>query len=122
MLFYNAIISIFDFFSHASLQFIPDYDRKTASISTTFAEYAFHEDMNVTSRLLDNLRVSFYWRNLIRSDLIADFRRWASNDNGTQAPDFILLGGFKYFNYCDINCVTILFGNRYNSSSLDRKQ
>ncbi|XP_046638266.1 N-acetylneuraminate 9-O-acetyltransferase-like isoform X3 [Daphnia pulicaria] len=74
------------------LRFIPDYDRKTASISTTFAEYAFHEDMNVTSRLLDNLRVSFYWRNLIRSDLIADFRRWASNDNGTQAPDFILLG------------------------------
>ena len=49
--------------------------------------------MNVTSHLLDNLRVSFYWRNLIRSDLIADFKRWASTSDDSQVPDFILLGG-----------------------------
>jgi hypothetical protein len=48
----------------------------------------------VTSWLFDNLRISFYWRDLIKDDLIADFKRWASTDDDSQAPDFILLGRF----------------------------
>ncbi|EFX67892.1 hypothetical protein DAPPUDRAFT_260933 [Daphnia pulex] len=49
-------------------------------------------DPLVTSWLFDNLRISFYWRDLIKDDLIADFKRWASTDDDSQAPDFILLG------------------------------
>ncbi len=48
----------------------------------------------MTSWLFDNLRISFYWRDLIKDDLIADFKRWASTDDDSQAPDFILLGRF----------------------------
>jgi hypothetical protein len=60
-----------------------------------YAEYYFHEDRNLTIPLLDNLLVSFYWRRLIKEDLIADFKRWSTIDNDNQAPDFILLGGFS---------------------------
>ena len=75
---------------------IPDYDREMESTSTTFAEYYFHEDRNVTSRLLGNLLISFYWRNLIRRDLIDDFKRWAiAEDN--QAPDLLFIGRKKLF-------------------------
>lgn len=59
-----------------------------------YAEYYFHEDRNITIPLMDNLLVSFYWRRLIKEDLIDDFKRWASTDDDNQAPDFILLGGF----------------------------
>jgi hypothetical protein len=55
--------------------------------------YHFHEDRNVTSWLLHDLRVSFYWRNVIKDDLIADFKRWASTNDDSHVPDFILLGG-----------------------------
>jgi hypothetical protein len=47
----------------------------------------------VTSWLLHDLRVSFYWRNVIKDDLIADFKRWASTNDDSHVPDFILLGG-----------------------------
>uniref|UniRef100_A0A0P5SX70 Putative Lactosylceramide n=1 Tax=Daphnia magna TaxID=35525 RepID=A0A0P5SX70_9CRUS len=73
------------------LGLIPDYDRAKSIKKTAFAQYVFHDDGNVTSRILDNLLVSFYWRNLIRNDLIADFKRWASTENINQVPDFILL-------------------------------
>jgi hypothetical protein len=57
-----------------------------------YAEYYFHEDRNITIPLMDNLLVSFYWRRLIKEDLINDFKRWASTDDDNQAPDFIFLG------------------------------
>jgi hypothetical protein len=57
-----------------------------------YAEYYFHEDRNISSPLMDDLLVSFYWRRLIKEDLIADFKRWASTDDDNQVPDFILLG------------------------------
>jgi hypothetical protein len=57
-----------------------------------YAEYYFQEDRNILSPLMDNLLVSFYWRRLIKEDLIADFKRWASTDDDNQVPDFILLG------------------------------
>jgi hypothetical protein len=57
-----------------------------------YAEYYFQEDRNILSPLMDNLLVSFYWRRLIKEDLIADFKRWASTDDDNQVPDFIILG------------------------------
>lgn len=72
-------------------KFVSDHDRKMKGKSTKYARYYFHEDRNVTSRL-NNLLVSFHWRNLIRQDLIDDFRRWSSTDDHRFAPDFILLG------------------------------
>lgn len=53
-----------------------------------------HDDRNVTSQLLGNLRISFFWRNLINNELIADFERWASTDDDSRTPDYIFLGGF----------------------------
>ncbi|XP_057368116.1 uncharacterized protein LOC130689121 [Daphnia carinata] len=74
------------------LKWIPDYDRRTtASNASAFAEYYFHEDRNLTSALQNSLRVSFYWRDLIREEVLADFERWSSASNPT-SPDFILLG------------------------------
>ncbi|KAI9552440.1 hypothetical protein GHT06_022806 [Daphnia sinensis] len=73
-------------------RWVPDYDRKIGSQSTVFAQYPFHEDRNLTSPVLDNLIVSFHWRNLIKEDLIADFKRWASTSDHNHAPDFILMG------------------------------
>ncbi|XP_057368637.1 uncharacterized protein LOC130689715 [Daphnia carinata] len=73
-------------------QWLPDYDRTIVRNSTKDAEFAFHEDRNLTSKLMDNLIVSFYWRPLIQEDLIADFKRWASSSKGISVPDFILLG------------------------------
>ncbi|XP_057380133.2 uncharacterized protein LOC130702482 [Daphnia carinata] len=78
------------------LRLFPDYD---SQITTQFNRFAYknwsmqhHDDRNVTSQLLDNLRISFFWRNLINNELIADFKRWASTDDDSQAPDHIFLG------------------------------
>ncbi|KZS04101.1 Uncharacterized protein APZ42_033030 [Daphnia magna] len=86
-------------------RWVPDYDRKIGSQSTVFAQYPFHEDRNLTSQVLDNLIVSFYWRNLIKEDLIADFKRWASTSDHNHAPDFILLGKRYARNYAAC-CIT----------------
>ncbi|XP_046450332.1 uncharacterized protein LOC124198516 [Daphnia pulex] len=74
------------------LRLIPDFDRRIERYSNVWYPFHYHEDRNVTSWLFDNLRISFYWRDLIKDDLIADFKRWASTDDDSQAPDFILLG------------------------------
>lgn len=74
-------------------QLFPDLDRSVKTQSTFAAEYYFHEDRNVTSPLLDNLLISFYWRSLIKQDLLDDLQRWASN---TEAPDYIILGYYYY--------------------------
>lgn len=82
----------------AFFKMIPNYDRIFRRNSTTYAEYYFHEDRNATSPLMDNLLISFYWRNLIRSDLISDFQRWSSlsyeehDGNSTPAPDIVVIG------------------------------
>ncbi|KAI9562641.1 hypothetical protein GHT06_010095 [Daphnia sinensis] len=77
------------------LRWIPDYDRMTSktSNSTAFTDYYFHDDRNVTSTLLNGLRVSFYWRELIREHVVDDFKRWATSTSiDGNSPDFILLG------------------------------
>ncbi|XP_046451378.1 uncharacterized protein LOC124199581 isoform X2 [Daphnia pulex] len=76
------------------LRLIPDYDRKVSRVSNLWVPYLeeHHADCNVTSHLLDNLKVSFYWRNIIQTNLIDDFMRWASADDKSKVPDFILLG------------------------------
>ncbi|KZS14700.1 Uncharacterized protein APZ42_020092 [Daphnia magna] len=74
------------------IQWIPDFDRTIARNSTITAVYAFHEDRNLTSHLMDNLLVSFYWRPFIHEDLITNFKHWASTSKGDPVPDFILLG------------------------------
>jgi hypothetical protein len=81
------------FFS-LDVQLIPDYDKTTESLVTKVAENLYHDDLNLTSPLLGNLKVSFYWRNLIKEDMLADFRRWASADDHTDVPDFILFSKF----------------------------
>lgn len=54
---------------------------------------AFHGDRSVTSHLLDDLQISFYWRNLIKNDVLTDFQRWASTGiDYVREPDFILIG------------------------------
>ena len=77
---------------------IPDSDREVKRSSTSFATQHFHEDRNVTSKL-GNLLVSFQWRNLIRRDLLVDFRRWAHH----QAPDWIFIGESIVFVYNSVN-------------------
>jgi hypothetical protein len=70
---------------------IPDYDREItrySNIEDPFKQH--HDDRNITSRLFNNLRISFYWRNLITNNLMADFKYWALSKD--EAPDFILLG------------------------------
>ena len=57
--------------------------------------------MNLTSRLMGNLKISFYWRNLINEVMLADFRRWASTEDHAQVPDLILFGGLDYRNLLD---------------------
>ncbi|KAI9557796.1 hypothetical protein GHT06_014545 [Daphnia sinensis] len=78
------------------LRLFPDHDSR---ITTQFNRFAYnnwtmqhHDDRNVTSQLLGNLRISFFWRNLINNELITDFERWASTDDDSQAPDYIFLG------------------------------
>lgn len=79
---------------------IPDYDRKMASQSKTFPPYIFHEDRFVSSRLFDNVLISFRWRFHIKEDLVDDFTRWAFvNDSKRMVPDFILLGLFVFLCY-----------------------
>ncbi|XP_045028730.1 uncharacterized protein LOC123471454 [Daphnia magna] len=78
------------------LRLFPDHD---SQITTQFDRFAnknltmqHHDDRNVTSQLLGNLRISFFWRNLINNELIADFERWASTDDDSRTPDYIFLG------------------------------
>jgi hypothetical protein len=79
-------------------QLIPDYDWRTKSrFNTKTIQQLYHDDMNVTSHLLANLKLSFYWRNLINEDLLSLFKRWASTESHTQVPDFILFGEFHSF-------------------------
>ena len=49
----------------------------------------FHDDRNVTSKLL-NLRISYYWRRLANEDFIETFREWNTHDS--TLPDYILMG------------------------------
>jgi hypothetical protein len=79
-----------------NIQRIPDYDRQIESLHTKIAENPYHDDMNLTSRLLGDLKISFYWRNLINEDMLADFRRWASSSSGDQVPDLILFGALLF--------------------------
>jgi hypothetical protein len=75
---------------------VPDYDRNIRNYANTKNQTnRHHDDRSMSSNLFDNLRISFYWRNLIANNLIADFRHWALSKD--KAPDFILLGESLYF-------------------------
>ncbi len=70
---------------------VPDYDRDIIkNINKENDSKQHHNDRIIRSNLFDNLRISFYWRNLIAKNLIADFKHWALSKD--KAPDFILLG------------------------------
>ena len=69
---------------------IPEYDREP---NQRLDERIYHDDVNVTSRLLDDLIVSFRWRPIIDEKIISDIRNWTSSSDGfDQVPDFILIG------------------------------
>jgi hypothetical protein len=72
---------------------IPDYDRETVSrFNTQTAEQLYHDHMNITSPLLTNLKLAFFWRNLINEEMLSLFRRWASTEDQSQVPDLIFFG------------------------------
>ena len=73
-----------------NIQLIPEYDREP---NQRLDERIYHDDVNVTSRLLDDLIVSFRWRPIIDEKIISDIRNWTSSSDGfDQVPDFILIG------------------------------
>ncbi|XP_046450491.1 uncharacterized protein LOC124198610 [Daphnia pulex] len=75
------------------VRLIPDYDRETVSrFNTPTAEQLYHDDMNITSPLLANLKLAFFWRNLINEEMLSLFRRWASTEDQSQVPDLIFFG------------------------------
>lgn len=71
-------------------QLIPDYDRRT---NEELEDQLFHNDANVTSRLLGDLTVSFRWCPEINQRLKDDLFNWVSQPRN--APDFILIGLFN---------------------------
>lgn len=51
----------------------------------------FHEDKSISSKILDDLLVSFRWRAIINAELIADFKLWATLED-YQVPDVLFIG------------------------------
>ena len=81
-------------------QLIPDYDRQP---NEELEDQLFHKDVNITSRLLNDLIISFRWRPEINQHLIKDLLNWISQSTQT-APDFILIGYFIKFKIRLLKC------------------
>ena len=54
-------------------------------------ESHFHEDQAMKSQLLNDFLISFRWRAIINTELIADFELWILLEDD-QTPDIIFLG------------------------------
>jgi hypothetical protein len=80
----------------------------TSTFLTKFAEKVYHDDMNVTSHLLADLKLAFFFRNLINEDMLSLFRRWASTEDRTQVPDLIFFGGLNLFLTAVVVCITLI--------------
>lgn len=71
---------------------LPDYDRKiTHNETDTVIQSKFHEDRNITSKILNDVLLSFRWRAIINAELIADFKLWAAMEDH-QVPDVVFIG------------------------------
>ena len=81
-------------------QLIPDCDRQP---NEELEDQLFHKDVNITSRLLNDLIISFRWRPEINQHLIKDLLNWISQSSQT-APDFILIGYFIKFKIRLLKC------------------
>ncbi|XP_045036584.1 uncharacterized protein LOC116922294 isoform X2 [Daphnia magna] len=74
------------------ISLIPDYDRKLTHTTTSgMMQSKFHEDKSISSKILDDLLVSFRWRAIINAELIADFKLWATLED-YQVPDVVFIG------------------------------
>lgn len=69
------------------VKLIPDYDRSVSWDTPP----TLVDDRDVTYRLLNHLKISFFWRPLINENFLADFKKWKVLDE-PEAPHFIFLG------------------------------
>lgn len=73
---------------------IPEYDRAVTRDTPSWGVEHFHDDRNVTHKLLNDFKVSFLWRPVINEQFLAEFKKWNLLDDH-QAPYLVFLGDFK---------------------------
>ena len=73
------------------IQLIPDYDQQLTNRSVPNSREHFHEDVNISIPLFNDLLISYRWRPLINDALIADLKSIALLEEH-QSPEYIFIG------------------------------